>query len=182
MKDKIHTMECMTMPVRLLQFLILASILLASGNVSAQNPADGREKTNASQALSSAELSQRKNEFKNREFVRLQGSEKEIDRLVAEAVKFYQNDEFDKAIDLYLDAKGRLETLYRTSNLPRIKAKMDNCDLSISKAYYYWAQKIYFDAVKSAKVSDYDAAIEKCRKAIEIYPPCKEKMEKIIEG
>lgn len=181
MKDKIHTMECMTMPVRLLQFLILASILLASGNVSAQNPADGREKTNASQALSSAELSERKNEFKNREFVRLQGSEKEIDRLVAEAVKFYQNDEFDKAIDLYLDAKGRLETLYRTSNLPRIKAKMDNCDLSISKAYYYWAQKIYFDAVKSAKVSDYDAAIEKCRKAIEIYPPCKEKMEKIIE-
>ena len=32
--------------------------------MSAQNPADGREKTNASQALSSAELSERKNEFK----------------------------------------------------------------------------------------------------------------------
>ena len=110
-----------------------------------------------------------------------QGSEKEIDSLVAEAVKCYQNNEFDKAIDLYLNAKKQLETLYKTSNLPRIKTKIDNCDLSISKAYYYWAQKIYFDAVKSANASDYEVAIEKCKKAIEVYPPCKEKMEKIIE-
>ena len=126
-------------------------------------------------------MNNRKNEFKNRELIRLQGSEKEIDSLVAEAVKCYQNNEFDKAIDLYLNAKKQLETLYKTSNLPRIKTKIDNCDLSISKAYYYWAQKIYFDAVKSANASDYEVAIEKCKKAIEVYPPCKEKMEKIIE-
>ena len=169
------------MPVRFLQFLMVASILLTAGNAFAQKPAEKQKKTEDAAALPAAVLNDRKNEFKNRELIRLQGSEKEIDSLVAEAVKCYQNNEFDKAIDLYLNAKKQLETLYKSSNLPRIKAKIDNCDLSISKAYYYWAQKIYFDAVKSANASDYEVAIEKCRKAIEIYPPCKEKMEKIIE-
>lgn len=177
----IHTMESTTMPVRFLQFLMVASILLTAGNAFAQKPAEKQKKAEDAAALPAAELNNRKNEFKNRELIRLQGSEKEIDSLVAEAVKCYQNNEFDKAIDLYLNAKKQLETLYKTSNLPRIKTKIDNCDLSISKAYYYWAQKIYFDAVKSANASDYEVAIEKCKKAIEVYPPCKEKMEKIIE-
>ena len=177
----IHTMESTTMPVRFLQFLMVASILLTAGNAFAQKPAEKQKKAEDAAALPAAELNDRKNEFKNRELIRLQGSEKEIDSLVAEAVKCYQNNEFDKAIDLYLNAKKQLETLYKTSNLPRIKTKIDNCDLSISKAYYYWAQKIYFDAVKSANASDYEVAIEKCKKAIEVYPPCKEKMEKIIE-
>ncbi len=167
------------MSARFLQFLIVASILM-TGGLWGQDSAR-KSKAADPAAPSAAEMSDRKNEFTNRERLRLQGSEKEVDSLVAEAVKCYQKDEFDKAIDLYLKAKKQLEELYQTSNLPRIKAKIDNCDLSVSKAYYYWAQKIYFDAVKSANASEYDVAIEKCRKAIEIYPPCKEKMEKIIE-
>ena len=175
------TMESTTMPVRFLQFLMVASILLTAGNAFAQKPAEKQKKAEDAAAMSAAELSDRKNEFKNREVIHRQGTEKECDELVAEAVKYYQNDEFDKAIDLYLNAKKQLETLYASSNLPRIKTKIDNCDLFISKAYYYWAQKIYFDAVKSADASEYEVAIEKCRKAMEIYPPCKEKMDKIIE-
>lgn len=77
----IHTMESTTMPVRFLQFLMVASILLTAGNAFAQKPAEKQKKAEDAAALPAAELNDRKNEFKNRELIRLQGSEKEIDSL-----------------------------------------------------------------------------------------------------
>ena len=71
----IYTMESTTMPVRFLQFLMVASILLTAGNAFAQKPAEKQKKAEDAAALPAAELNNRKNEFKNRELIRLQGSE-----------------------------------------------------------------------------------------------------------
>ncbi|MBQ6598784.1 MAG: tetratricopeptide repeat protein, partial [Lentisphaeria bacterium] len=111
-----------------------------------------------------------------------QEREKKIDELVTEGVKLEMKQDYDMAVDKYLDAKKIAdEVLEASPNTPIFKIKSDNCASKIADAYFYWAQSYYKDAVKSANENDYDRAIDKCRKAIEIYPPCKEKMEKIIE-
>ena len=107
--------------------------------------------------------------------------EQKIDELVREGVKLEMKQDFDMAIDKYLAAKKLADEISEKSNVPSFKQRSDNCASKIANAYFYWAKNIYNDAVKSASEQDYDRAIEKCRKAIEIYPPCKEKMEKIIE-
>ncbi len=167
--------------LRLIRFTVTSFLLFAAASAFAQQTVP----TSVASApkngsTSSPEVIQAKNVFRSKEIILLQSTEKKIDQTVAEAVQAYQKDEFEKAIDLYLDAKKRLEALNESHPLPRLSAKIDNCALAISKAYYYWAQKIYFEAEKSAKVADFDSAIDKCEKAIRIYPPCKEKMEKII--
>ncbi len=167
--------------LRLIRFTVTSFLLLAAASAFSQQagPTPLVTPSKAGTALT-PEVMQAKNVFRSKEIVLLQSAEKKIDQTVADAVQAYQKDEFEKAIDLYLDAKKRLEELNESHPLPRLRDKIDNCALSISKAYYYWAQKIYFDAEKSAKAAEFDQAIDKCEKAIRIYPPCKEKMEKII--
>ena len=107
--------------------------------------------------------------------------EQRIDALVQEGIRLELKKDFDQAIDQYLAAKKIADDMFAATPMPAFKTKSDNCASKISNAYFYWARSIYEDALKSASETDYDRAIEKCRKAIEIYPPCKEKMEKIIE-
>lgn len=104
--------------------------------------------------------------------------EQKIDELVREGVGLEMKQDFDMAVDKYLAAKKLADEIV---NVQSFKTRSDNCASKIANAYFYWAQNIYNDAVKSANEQDYDSAIDKCRKAIEIYPACKEKMEKIIE-
>ncbi len=107
--------------------------------------------------------------------------EQKMDELVAEGVKLEMKQDYDMAIDKYLAAKKIADEVLQSSNLPIFKMRSEQCASKIANAYFYWAQNIYKEAVKSANEQDYDQAIDKCRKAIEIYPDCKEKMEKIIE-
>ncbi|MBO4304503.1 MAG: hypothetical protein J6A21_07955 [Lentisphaeria bacterium] len=139
---------------------------------------------------------------REKELIMLKAAEKNIDDLVSRAVTEYRNGEFEKAIAMYLDAKKRLLSLrssilrleglggealdskvaaYREQkHIKRLDGKIASCNVAISRAYYYWAQAIYFDAEKSASAADFDLAISTCRKAYEIYPACKEEMEKVI--
>ena len=110
-----------------------------------------------------------------------QSREKEIDALVGEGVKLEMKQDYDMAIDKYLAAKKIADEVLASASIPSFKLRSEQCASKIANAYFYWAQNLYNDAVKSASEQDYDRAIEKCRKAIEIYPDCKEKMEKIIE-
>ena len=110
-----------------------------------------------------------------------QEREKQIDTLVREGIQLELKKDFDKAIDKYLEAKKIADELFEAAAMPSFKSRSEHCASKISNAYFYWASSIYQDALKSASDADYDSAIDKCRKAIEIYPPCKEKMEKIIE-
>ena len=107
--------------------------------------------------------------------------ELKMDELVAEGVKLEMKQDYDMAIDKYLAAKKIADEILAVSSIPSFKMRSEQCASKIANAYFYWAQSLYKDAVKSASEQDYDRAIEKCRKAIEIYPDCKEKMEKIIE-
>ena len=107
--------------------------------------------------------------------------EQKIDDLVKKGVQFELKKDFDKAIDQYFAAKKLADEVLKDVSVPSFKTRSDNCAAKISNAYYYWAKAIYEDALKSASEADYDSAIEKCRKAIEIYPASKEKLEKVIE-
>ena len=104
--------------------------------------------------------------------------EQKIDELVREGVELELKKDFDMAVDKYLAAKKLADEIV---NVESFKVRSDKCASKVADAYFYWAQNIYNDAVKSASEQDYDSAIDKCRKAIEVYPACKEKMEKIIE-
>ncbi|MBE6371522.1 MAG: tetratricopeptide repeat protein [Lentisphaerae bacterium] len=111
-----------------------------------------------------------------------QEREAKIKELVTEGVQLQMKQDYDMAIDKYLAAKKIADDVLAVApTAQRFKDISDKCAAKIADAYFYWAQSYYKDAVKSANENDYDLAIEKCRKAIEIYPPCKEKMEKIIE-
>ena len=107
--------------------------------------------------------------------------EQKIDDLVRKGVQFELKKDFDKAIDQYFSAKKLADEILKDVSVPSFKSRSENCAAKISNAYYHWAKDIYEDALKSASEADYDSAIEKCRKAIEIYPASKEKLEKVIE-
>ena len=110
-----------------------------------------------------------------------QAKEKEIDDLVRQGTELEtKKNEYEQAIDKYLEAKKIADELFESTSMPSFKTRSENCAVKISNAYFYWASAIYREAVRSASESDYDNAIDKCRKAIEIYPPCKVKMEKSI--
>ena len=139
---------------------------------------------------------------RQREIIYFRSAEKDVDTLVTKAVADYRNGEFEKAISLYLKAKKQLLALrekmlrlegmsgeaaneylakYKEeTHIKRLNSKIKSCEAAVSKSYYYWAQSIYFEAEKSAKAADFDLAIDKCRKAYEVYPECKEEMEKTI--
>ena len=110
-----------------------------------------------------------------------QEREKQIDDLVSQGTQLELKQNFDMAVDKYLEAKKIADDILKEHAVPSFKTRSDNCALKISNAYFYWAKSIYNEAVRSAKDKDFQRAIDKCRQAIEIYPPCKEKMEKIIE-
>lgn len=142
------------------------------------------------------------NTARERELLRYKTMEKDIDNIVRQAAVYYKNSDFEKAIDLYLNARKKLETLRKDvlslegldaasvadhvagsmgeKRVQKIEKRIDFCNEQISRSYYYWAQAIYFEAEKSAKASDFSKAIEKCRSAIEVYPKCKDEMEKMI--
>lgn len=171
------------------------------------NSAEAQEKakTKGPAAASGSDSSLKefsRNMARGRELVIFRTAEQDIDKLVASAVKDYRNSDFEKAIDKYLEARSRLEKLLSeilrleglspekageqlqnfrgVKYVERLKGKIKSCNEAVSKSYYYWAQSIYFEAEKSANASDFELAIEKCNKAIEIYPSCKEEMLKVI--
>ena len=165
----------------------------------AGNAAEAKEQSSASDN-SLKEFS--RETARDRELLLFKSEEKRIDKLVTEAVKDYRNSDFEVAIDKYLRARTALEELLskimrlegvsrektgeyvdgfkNVKYVERLRRKIKSCRQAVSKSYYYWAQSIYFEAEKSANTADFELAIEKCRNAIEVYPPCKKEMEKVI--
>lgn len=99
------------------------------------------------------------------------------DAFVREAGKAYQSGAYQKAVDLYLKTIAILKKLPEN---PSVLRKTENCRQAISACYYYWAEKLYFDAQASTDAKQYEQAIDLCRKAMEIWPASKNKMEEMI--
>ena len=101
------------------------------------------------------------------------------DELVQKAATAYKSADYEKAKDLYLAAIKKLEAL--SSRNPALKKKVAICKEAIAKCYFYWADQLYFEAWEAAGKQQYDVAIAKCRKAAEIQPSYKKKMDAAIE-
>jgi type II secretory pathway component GspD/PulD (secretin) len=92
----------------------------------------------------------------------------------------FQKNEFKEAIDYYLEAVSNLRKCSQSSET--INKKIESCDKAISKAYMYWSEKVVAEAEKLSQAKMYDQAIKQCMDAIEIYPPCRKRMEEYIEN
>ena len=166
------------------QWSVAGCLLLTAHDALAQ-----QKKNNApASAISSEQLVQVETDkliFRNKEMVRLDEAMKKCAAIVKKGTDFFIANEFDKAIDQYLEAKKQYETLkeiYKDSKKSdEISGHIDACTRKVSDTYAAWARSLHNEARKNAQEQGYDKAIELCRKAIEVYPPCKEKMEKIIE-
>ena len=99
------------------------------------------------------------------------------DALVREAGKAYQSGAYQKAVGLYLKTIAILKKLPEN---PEVLRKAENCRQAISACYYFWAEKLYFDAQASTDAKQYEQAVDLCRKAAEVWPASKNKMEEMI--
>ena len=91
----------------------------------------------------------------------------------------FQKSEFNRAVDAYLKCRENLLKCSDTSEY--IKAKIESTDKAISRSYCYWAEAIARDAEKNMKAEDFDQAMANCKEAIKVYPPCRKKMEAMLQ-
>ena len=101
------------------------------------------------------------------------------DELVRKAVDAYKEGIYEKASDLYGEAIKKFEAV--ADQNPAVRSKIESCKLARSKCYYYWAEKLYFEALDSADLKQFDEAIQKCTQAAAVWPGSKKKMDETIE-
>jgi general secretion pathway protein D len=107
----------------------------------------------------------------------------EVEAKALQAVKkgntAFAKGDFKKAIENYLDAISIFKSVGNGKS-DVFEKKIKSCKEQIYKSYYYWARDLAVQAEKESHVTEYEKAIELCKQAIEIYPPCKKDLEKRI--
>lgn len=98
---------------------------------------------------------------------------------VRKATEAYLKGEYKRSIDLYLEANADFEKIRPRSS--DIETKIQHCKHAISRCYYYWAERVYYEALDSAELKQFDDAIQKCEQAAAIWPASKKKMQETIE-
>ena len=109
-----------------------------------------------------------------RERILRQYADKNADELVKDANAALASNKYEQAIDCYLAAKAKLSN---AGNSSYVQDKLTSIDASIAQTYLYWSQDIVMQAEKAVNAQDYDKAIELCKKASEIYPADKKKLD-----
>lgn len=114
-----------------------------------------------------------------RERILRQYADKSADELVKDANTALASNKYEQAIDCYLAAKAKLTN---AGDSTYVQDRLTSIDSSIAQTYSYWSQDIVMEAEKAVNAQDYDKAIELCKKAEEIYPADKKKLDaKIAE-
>ena len=104
------------------------------------------------------------------------------DELMEKARTAFEHEDYDIAVDLYVDVLKLLEQDVIDGEVPEANSKkIASVQKMISNSYYYWARKIFAEAEKTAQIGLYDEAIEKCEEAIKVYPLSEPIMRKTID-
>lgn len=107
---------------------------------------------------------------------------KNADELMKKASSAFEHEEYDVAVDAYVDVLKLLESDVVDGEVPETnQRKIAEVQKMISNSYYYWARKIFNEAEKTAQLGLYDEAIEKCEEGIKIYPLSEPIMRKTID-
>ena len=116
------------------------------------------------------------------ELIARQALQRNADELQKKANSAFQHEEYDVAVDTYVDVLKLLEGEVVDGEVPETnKRKIAEVKNMISQSYYFWAQKIFAEAEKTAQIGLYDEAIEKCEEAIKVYPLSEPIMRKTID-
>ena len=107
---------------------------------------------------------------------------KNADELMKKASSAFEHEEYDVAVDAYVDVLKLLEQDVVDGEVPEAnQKKIAEVQKMISNSYYFWARKIFNEAEKTAQIGLYDEAIEKCEEAIKVYPLSEPIMRKTID-
>lgn len=107
---------------------------------------------------------------------------KNADELMKKGSSAFEHEEYDVAVDAYVDVLKLLESDVVDGEVPEAnQRKIAEVQKMISSSYYYWSRKIFNEAEKTAQNGLYDEAIEKCEEAIRIYPLSEPIMRKTID-
>ena len=156
--------------------VIGAMLAAASVSLNAQTPSEASVKNEKTDPAYQTAASKYQLEF---DITELSADQLRVkaDEIGREAARAYQSGQYQKAIDLYLKA---IKVFEKLGDDPAVLKKAENCKLSISKAYYYWAEKLYLDAQTSADAKQYEQAIKLCEKAAEMWPAARGRMQEAI--
>ncbi len=115
----------------------------------------------------------------SQELLTHQEIENQSDIMVKAANKAYFSKNYKEAIDKYLEAITLLKKASANQS-DFFSQKIAICKEQIYRSYYYWARKTAMAADKLSQAKQFNQAIDMCREAIKIYPPCKRRMNERI--
>lgn len=114
-----------------------------------------------------------------REVISSQEIESKANKAMTEANDEFVKNHYKEAVDKYLEAIKQMKEISDDDN-KFFKKRIDQCKEQISKSYYYWSMDMAMEAEKLGQAKKISEAIELCKEAIKIYPPCKKKMDEKI--
>ncbi len=163
--------------------LVLGSASLAAADAKAEKTAVKQEKAAPAapaEKAAKAKIDPALAEMAAKEKITREKNDKDARKAYLRGLELRDKDmKFEQAIAEFLKAKSIWEG---QSGIEPAKYSRDveEVQKQISQAYYDWAKELYLKAERDAAVDKMDEAIAKCRQAAEMYPPCKDVMEKAI--
>ena len=160
----------------LMSFLILGA---AYGDAIAQDQTDN---VTAEQVQMESPVEDSVVEAAGRQAIARQSAQDIAKDAAIAAADYFAQGEFQKSAAKYLEAINTLSDADPAVVAPDyVASQIELAKKNLANVYYCWSQSLFLQAEKSANIGSYDDAIDKCQKAMEIYPPSKPQMEEAID-